>query len=117
MIDDSQVLRGERVFEGKLVKVDREVVRLPGGREATLETIRHPGAAAILPFNADGTVTLIRQFRHAVGGFIYEVPAGKLDKGEAPESCARREIEEEVGVRAGRLVELGAVVTTPGLRV
>ena len=114
MIDDSQVLRGERVFEGKLVKVDREVVRLPGGREATLETIRHPGAAAILPFNADGTVTLIRQFRHAVGGFIYEVPAGKLDKGEAPESCARREIEEEVGVRAGRLVDLGAVVTTPG---
>ncbi len=112
--DESRVLRKDRVFEGKLIKVDREVVRLPGGKEATLETIRHPGAAAVLPFMADGSVLLIRQFRHAAGGFILEVPAGKLDAGEPPAACAAREIEEEVGYRAGRLEELAAVVTTPG---
>ncbi len=113
-MSDGEVVRKERVFEGKLVKVDREVVRLPGGKEATLETIRHPGAAAVLPILADDTVLLIRQFRHAAGGYILEVPAGKLDHGEPPETCARREIEEEVGQRAGRLVPLGAVLTTPG---
>ena len=114
MSDEGRVVSGERVFEGKLIKVDREVVRLPGGREATLETIRHPGAAAVLPFHADDSVLLVRQFRHAAGGYILEVPAGKLDAGEPPETCARREIEEEVGQRAGRLVELAAVITTPG---
>lgn len=109
-----EVLAKERVFEGRLIKVDRERVRLPGGKEASLETIRHPGAAAVVPFHGDGTVLLVRQYRHAAGGYILEVPAGKLDAGEAPEVCARREIEEEVGQRAGRLVELGAVLTTPG---
>ncbi len=114
MSDDARVLSRQRVFEGRLVKVDRERVALPGGKEAVLETIRHPGAAAVLPFRPDGAVLLIRQFRHAVGEFIVEVPAGKLDPGEAPETCAQREIEEETGFRAGRLVSLGAIVTTPG---
>lgn len=113
-MSDDRVLTSERVFEGRLIKVDRERVRLPGGKEATLETIRHPGAAAVLPFMPDGTVLLIRQFRHAAGGFIVEVPAGKLDAGEPPDACARREIEEEVGFRAERLVDLAAVRTTPG---
>lgn len=111
---DGRVVRRERVFEGRLLKIDREEVLLPGGKSATLETIRHPGAAAVLPFADDGTVLLIRQFRHAAGGFIVEVPAGKLDPGERPEVCAAREVEEEVGYRAGRLVELAAVLTTPG---
>jgi len=114
MTGENRVLHRERVFEGVLVKVDRERVLLPGGREATLETIRHPGAAAILPFTSEDTVLLIRQFRHAAGGFILEAPAGKLDHGEPPETCARRELEEEVGWRAGRLTPLGAIVTTPG---
>ena len=114
MIDDRRVLSRERAFEGRLLKVDRETVALPGGKEAVLETIRHPGAAAVLPFRADGSVLLIRQFRHAVGGFIVEIPAGKLDPGESPEACALREIEEETGARAGRLMPLGQVFTTPG---
>lgn len=103
-----------RVHEGPLLKIDLDRVGLPNGREATLETIRHPGAAAALPFLDDGSVLLIRQYRHAVGGFILEVPAGKLDPGEGPESCALREVEEEVGHKPGRIVPLGAIFTTPG---
>jgi ADP-ribose pyrophosphatase len=90
-----------------------EDVELPDGRSLELEMIRHPGASAIVPFEANGDVLLIRQFRHAVGGTIWEVPAGKLD-GDTPEVCARRELEEEAGRRAGRLVSLGNILTTPG---
>jgi ADP-ribose pyrophosphatase len=79
-----------------------------------LETIRHPGAAAVLPFLPEGRVVLIRQYRHAAGGYIVEVPAGKLDRGEPPERCAAREIEEETGWRAGELIPLGSILTTPG---
>lgn len=104
----------ERVYEGHLLKIDREELVLPGGRNATLESIRHPGAAAALPFLPDGRVLLIRQYRHAMGGYILEVPAGKLDAGESPERCAAREVEEEVGHRAGELILLGSVFTTPG---
>ncbi len=112
--ENGRVVSSERVFEGKLIKVDREEVILPGGKRAVLETIRHPGAAAVLPFLPDGRVVLIRQFRHAAGGFIVEVPAGKLDPGEPPETCALREVEEETGWRAEQLVSLGSILTTPG---
>ncbi len=111
---NGRVVKSERVFEGKLLKIDREEIALPHGKHAVLETIRHPGAAAVLPFLADGRVVLIRQYRHAAGGFIVEVPAGKLDSGEAPDRCARREVEEETGWRAGELVPLGSILTTPG---
>ena len=109
-----RVVKSERVFEGKLLKVDREEIALPQGKHAVLETIRHPGAAAVLPFLPDGRVVLIRQYRHAAGGFIIEVPAGKLDRGERPECCAGREVEEETGWCAGELVPLGSILTTPG---
>jgi len=109
-----RVVKSERVFEGKLLRIDREEIELPHGKHAVLETIRHPGAAAVLPFLPDGRVVLIRQYRHAAGGFIVEVPAGKLDPGEQPERCARREVEEETGWRAGELVPLGSILTTPG---
>lgn len=109
-----RVVASDRAYEGRLLKVDRDRVILPDGHETTLETIRHPGASAALPFHADGTVLLIRQYRHAMGGHILEVPAGKLDAGEAPETCAVREVEEEAGVRSGRLVSLGSIFTTPG---
>ena len=91
-----------------------ETVTLPNGYTTTLEVIHHPGAAAVVPFLPDGNVLLIRQYRHAAGGYLLEIPAGKLDPGEAPEACARRETEEEVGHRVGRLERLGAILTTPG---
>lgn len=110
----AKVLRKERVYEGKLLKIDREEVALPGGKQATLETIRHPGAAAVVPFLDDQRIVMIRQYRHATGGYLLEVPAGKLDHGEPPELCAQREVEEETGHAAGRLIVLGAIWTTPG---
>lgn len=112
--DDVQVTRRERVHEGPLLRIDDESVRLPNGRLARLESIRHPGAAAALPFLDEERVLLVRQYRHAVGGRILEVPAGKLDAGEGPESCALREVQEEVGHAPGRLLPLGAILTTPG---
>jgi ADP-ribose pyrophosphatase len=91
-----------------------EEVPLPNGRTATLDLIRHPGASAVVPFSDPEHVLLIRQYRYAVGGTIYEVPAGKLEPGEDPEICAVRELEEETGQRAGRIEALGSILTTPG---
>lgn len=110
----AELVSSRRVHEGRLLKIDLDEVNLPGGKTAQLECIRHPGAAAALPFLPDGRVLLVRQYRHAVGGWILEVPAGKLDHGEPPATCAVREVEEEVGHRVGDLRELGAIFTTPG---
>jgi ADP-ribose pyrophosphatase len=99
---------------GFRVEVSHERVALPNGREVTLDIVHHPGAAAVVPFIAEDEVVLIRQFRHAAGGTILEVPAGKLDAGEPPERCAARELTEEAGYRAGRIVALGSIWTTPG---
>ncbi len=96
------------------LRLRRESVELPSGRRVELDIVRHPGAAAVVPFEDMETVLLIRQFRHAADGMIWEVPAGKLDDGEAPERCARRELEEEAGRRAGRLVAFPPIFTTPG---
>jgi ADP-ribose pyrophosphatase len=100
-------------YQGRSIRVYREDVVLPGGRSVVLDVVRHPGAAAVVPFESERDVLLIRQFRHAAGGTIWEVPAGKLD-GDSPEVCARKELEEEAGRRAGRLEKLGAIWTTPG---
>jgi ADP-ribose pyrophosphatase len=90
-----------------------EQAALPNGRTVELDVVRHPGASAVVPFASATDVILIRQFRHAAGGTIYEVPAGKLD-GDTPEACAKRELEEEAGQRAGRLEKLATIWTTPG---
>jgi len=96
------------------VRVQTERVTLPNGNSVELDIVRHPGAAAVVPFASAGEVVLIRQYRHAAGGTILEVPAGKLDPGESPAACAARELEEEAGRRAGRLAPLGWIWTTPG---
>lgn len=106
-------MQRRRVYDGKVVKLDLDEVELPGGARIELEVVRHPGAAAVVPFVSRDRIVLIHQFRHAVGRAIWEVPAGKLD-GETPEVCAVRELEEEAGLRAGRLEPLGAIWTTPG---
>ncbi len=101
------------VYSGPVIEVAMERAELPDGRSLELEMIRHPGASAIVPFVNDEEILIIRQFRHAAGGMIYEVPAGKLD-GDSPEVCAARELEEEAGRRAGKLLSLGSILTTPG---
>src|SRR5204863_10206327 len=85
------------------IEVSRERVVLPNGRELWLDIVHHPGAAAVVPFTGDAEVALIRQYRHAAGGTILEVPAGKLDPGESPERCAERELAEEAGYSAGQI--------------
>ncbi len=102
------------VFKGRIVRLDLETVLLPNGTTVDLEIIHHPGAAAVVPVQSDGTVLLVRQYRHAAGGYLLEIPAGTLNPGEDPRDCALRELEEEVGYRAGRLDLLLSVFTTPG---
>src|SRR4051812_22877860 len=102
------------VYRGHLVHLTTERVRLPNGHEMEMEIVRHPGAAAVAALDGEGAVTLLRQYRHAVGGWLWEVPAGKLDAAEAPEHCAARELAEEAGLAAGRLDYAGSIVTCPG---
>jgi ADP-ribose pyrophosphatase len=91
---------GRTLLEGGFLEVRRDDVRLPDGSTATREYIRHPGAVAVIPLLEDGRLVLVRQFRYPIGRTIVEFPAGKLDVGEAPLSCARRELAEETGYRA-----------------
>lgn len=113
------LISSERLYTGRIVNLELDTVRFPDGSTGQLEMLRHPGASAVVPFldapgDADPRVLLIRQFRHAADGFIWEVPAGRLDAGEAPETCARRELEEETGMRAATLERLITIYTTPG---
>jgi ADP-ribose pyrophosphatase len=105
---------GERVFEGGLLKVHRDVVRLPDGSQSTREYIRHPGAVAIVPLFDDGTVLLERQFRYPHRREFIEVPAGKLEPGEPPLATAKRELMEETGHAAGEWTRLGVIHTAIG---
>jgi ADP-ribose pyrophosphatase len=89
-------------------------IELPDGRRFTLAVLQHPGACAVVPVLPDGRVVMLRQYRYAVHQTLWEVPAGKLDPGESLEQCAQRELEEETGYRAGQLISLGSIVTTPG---
>ena len=113
-MQDDQLLSTKRIYSGRVLKLDLDTVGLPNGRTTDLEILRHPGASAVVPLKEDGRVVLIRQLRHAVGGFIYEIPAGKLDSQEDPRDCAARELEEEVGYRAGFLELLTSIWTAPG---
>jgi len=121
--DDRVGLRPERsigsrqLFKGRLLRLCVDRVRLPDGGEAERELVHHPGAAAVVPVEDPGTgprVHLLRQYRHAVGGVLWEVPAGILEPGESPEACARRELREEAGLLAGRWRRLAAIYTSPG---
>ncbi len=109
-----EIVERRGIYKGRVVDLSVERVRLPNGNVCELELIRHPGAAAVVPVDDSGDVLLVRQYRHATGGYVLEVPAGKLDPGEAPETCALREVEEETGHRARDLAPLGWIFTTPG---
>lgn len=102
------------IFKGRVVDLNLETVTLPNGITVELEVIRHPGAAAVVPMKDVNTVLLIRQYRYAAGGYIYEIPAGKLGSGEDPRACAARELEEELGYRAASMDPLLSFFSTPG---
>jgi ADP-ribose pyrophosphatase len=112
--DDVRLIARRVLWEGSVGSFGLDTVVLPGGQLAELAILHHPGAAAVVPFLDRERIVLLRQFRHAAGGTIWEVPAGKLDAGEDPAFCAARELAEETGYRAGRLERTGEILTTPG---
>lgn len=110
---------GKRVYSGRVINLDVDVVEFPNGKTGELELFRHPGASAVVPFVSDPRgdnpqILLIRQYRYAAGGYLYEIPAGRLDPGEDPADCARRELREETGCSAESLQHLYTMYTTPG---
>jgi ADP-ribose pyrophosphatase len=121
-VTDSQrigQIANKRQYTGRVINLDVDQVRFPNGKVGELEIIRHSGASAVLPFLGDPAgddpmILLIRQYRYAADGFIYEIPAGRLEAGEPPEECAVRELREETGCTAAKMEHLYTMYTTPG---
>lgn len=107
--------RSREIYAGKIVRLSIDTVQLPNGSTAELEILHHPGGAAVVALDGENRVCLLRQYRHAAGGWLWELPAGKLDGGEAPLLCAQRELEEEAGMRAAEWQSLGKIVSSPGV--
>src|SRR5262245_42552561 len=111
----SMLLERKAIFDGRVIKVGVETVELPNGHRLPLEVVRHPGGAAIVAVDTENRVCLLRQYRHATDGYLYELPAGKLEPDEPPEATARRELEEEAAVSATTWSSLGQFFSSPGV--
>lgn len=109
-----ELIETQKIYQGVVFEVDRDWLREENGMEIVRDVVRHAGGAGGLPVFDDGRVALIRQYRHPARRDLLEIPAGKLEKGEAPELCAAREIEEEIGFRPGRMEKLAEFYSTPG---
>ena len=109
-----RVRRSEIVFSGRVFRVERDEVELAGGILTTLDIVRHRGSVVLVPQPSPDEIVLVHQYRHAIGRWIWEVPAGTLEPGEPPEDAARRECEEEIGWTPGRVTRIGAFYPTPG---
>ena len=107
-------VRRSDVYDGRVVQLHVDEVELPNGSRTTREVVEHAGAVVVLPIDQSGKALLVRQYRYAIGKDLLEAPAGGIDPGEAPEEAAQRELQEEVGYRAGRLEGLGGFWTAPG---
>lgn len=109
-----QILASTKIFSGAVFSVTRDQLRDASGQEITREVVNHSGGAGGVALFEDGRIALVRQYRHPAKKDLLEIPAGKIDAGEAPETCAAREIEEELGFRVGRLEKLAEFYSTPG---
>jgi ADP-ribose pyrophosphatase len=109
-----EVVGSERLFQGRVVGLRVDEVRLEAGRTFRAEVVEHVPSVGIVPLREDGRVVLIRQYRHPVGDWLLEIPAGSVDPGETPEACARRELAEEIGCRAEDTIRLGGFYLSPG---
>lgn len=108
-----------RVYSGRIISLDVDQVRFPNGSTGELEMVRHAGAAAVVPFlsdpmGEDPQILLLKQYRYAAESYLYEIPAGRLDEGETPADCARRELQEETGCTAEQVEPLMSMYSTPG---
>ncbi len=108
------IVQSEKVFQGKIISVYRDKVRLPDGRTVLWDRVDHPGAVGIVPLLEDKSVIMVRQYRNTVDGEILEIPAGKLDMNESPEACAIRELAEETGMKPGELIKIAEFYNSPG---
>jgi 8-oxo-dGTP pyrophosphatase MutT (NUDIX family) len=108
-------IASNHVHQGRIVEVSTEILRYANGREHELDFIRHPGAAAVVAVDEANRVCFVRQYRHGIADFLWEIPAGKLDKGEAPDVCAVRELAEETGVTARTWTPMGIFLPAPGI--
>lgn len=113
--EDGTAAEPRRVFKGRIIDVAIERVRLPTGRKVELEIVRHPGGAAAVALDERRRVCLLRQYRHVAGGWLWELPAGKLDPGEGPAGTAERELAEEAGLVAASWDPLGSLHSSPGV--
>lgn len=109
-----EVLRSREVWEGHIFKVRVDDVRMPSGAIVEREVISHAGAVGVVPITSDGEVIMVRQYRHAIGGYLLEIPAGKRDRVEPPTECAKRELKEEAGATFSDLFELNEFHNSPG---
>jgi len=108
------IIEHRQVWRGRIFGVDADVVRLPGGHEVRMEVVRHRGSVVLLPMPDASHVVLVRQYRYAIDRWIWELPAGSLEEGEAPREGAVRECEEEVGLVPSVVEEIGTFYPTPG---
>jgi ADP-ribose pyrophosphatase len=108
-------LEGRTAFEGRVFTVSSDHVRLPNGRDVRMDVVRHAPSVVLVPMPDPEHVILIRQYRYAVDAWLWEVPAGSIDPGEDPEEAARRECDEEIGLRPHRVTPIGRFLPTPGI--
>ena len=114
-----EMLKSRELYCGKFITLDRDSVRFPDGSLAEMDIARHPGASAVVPFMSgpmgdEPQILMLRQYRYAAGGYLYEIPAGRLDDGETPMECAVRELKEETGCAADHIELMTSILTTPG---
>ncbi len=109
-----KMLKSETKYRGRIINVKLDEVELPSGNKSHREVVEHPGAVAVIAENDEGRLVLVQQFRYPTGETLLEIPAGKLEPGEPPEECARREMIEETGYRIGKIELLSRIYTTPG---
>jgi len=115
MLKKPTPIASRHIHSGRIIEVSTERLRYGSGREYDLDFVRHPGAAAVVAVDDKERVCVVRQYRHGITDFLWEIPAGKLDVGEAPRTCAMRELAEETGVSAGRWTSLGTYLPAPGI--
>lgn len=114
MVFEEKSISSEKVFEGHIIDVRVDVVEMPDGKTAYRDIVDHPGGVGVLAITDDNKILMVKQYRKPIERAIYEIPAGKLDKGEEPLVCGMRELEEETGYKAKEFIYLGHMYPTPG---